>query len=127
MDNSCKTPKWQQLKAQLNNLPPIQFLEMLRQSKNPIIIDVRTTQEFNTGHIANALNIDYLADDFWEQIEKLSTNHDFLVYCRSGRRSIRTCTLMRNGGFDNKRIFNLEGGYERWVVDGFPQAEVSNA
>ncbi len=126
MDNSCKTPKWQQLKAQLNNLHPKQFLELLQNLSNPIVIDVRTAQEFSTGHIANALNIDYLADDFWEQIEKLSTENDFLIYCRTGRRSIRTCTLMRNGGFDNKRIFNLEGGYERWMVDGFPQATVSN-
>jgi len=126
MENSCKTPKWQHLKSQLNNLPPKQFLEQLQQSSSPMIIDVRTAQEFNTGHITNAVNIDYLADGFWEQIEKLSADHDFLIYCRSGRRSIRTCTLMRNGGFDNNRIFNLEGGLERWVVDGFPDLTVSN-
>lgn len=119
MDKSCKTPRWQMLKAQLNNLVPQQFLEILQNTNKPIVIDVRTPQEFLIGHLPNAINIDYLSDDFWERLENLSRDHDYLVYCRSGRRSIRTCTLMRNGGFDNQRIYNLEGGYERWVVDGY--------
>ena len=124
MDNSCKTPRWQMLKAQLNNLVPEQFLKVLQNSNNPIVIDVRTPQEFLTGHIPNAINIDYLSSDFWENIENLPKDGDYLIYCRSGRRSIRTCTLMKNGGFDNEKTYNLEGGYERWVIDGF-DAKVS--
>ena len=119
MDKSCKTPRWQMLKAQLNNLVPQQFLEVLQNSNKPIVIDVRTPQEFLIGHIPNAMNIDYLSDDLWERLEGLPKDSDYLIYCRSGRRSIRTCTLMKNGGFDSQKIYNLEGGYERWVVDGF--------
>ena len=61
------------------------------------------------------MEIDFLSQNFWDQIEELPTHQDIFVYCRSGRRSIRTCTLMRNGGFDNNKIFNLDGGYVLWL------------
>lgn len=114
-DKSCKTSRWRLLKAQLNNLAPEAFLQKIKAVEAAIIIDVRTAEEFETGHIENAINISYMADDFWDQIEMLSPAKHIFVYCRSGRRSIRTCTLMRNGGFDNARIFNLEGGYPAWL------------
>ncbi len=80
-------------------------------------MDVRTPDEFIMGHIDGAVNIDYLSGDFWEQIELLDASKDIFVYCRTERRSIRTCTLMRNGGFDNDKVFNLEGGYSLWLED----------
>lgn len=113
-DKSCKTPRWRLIKSQLNNLSPRAFLEKMQSVDDPIIVDVRTANEFKTGHIEKVINISYLADDFWDRIEKLSPEKYIFVYCRSGRRSIRTCTLMRNGGFDNSRLFNLEGGYPLW-------------
>jgi rhodanese-related sulfurtransferase len=45
-----------------------------------------------------------------DKIEDLEKGKSYLVYCRSGRRSIRVCTWMRNGGFDNQKIFNLDKG-----------------
>jgi len=115
-DKSCKTSRWRLLKSQLNNLSPKVFQQKIKETENPVIIDVRTAEEFATGHIDNSINISYLADDFWDQIEQLSPSRHIFVYCRSGRRSIRTCTLMRNGGFDNSRLFNLEGGYPLWLL-----------
>ena len=116
-DKSCKTQRWRLLKSKLNNLPPIAFLQKMQSVRDAVIIDVRTPEEFATGHIPNATNINYLAEDFWDRIEQIGTTKHIFVYCRSGRRSIRTCTLMRNGGFDNTRIFNLEGGYPLWVEE----------
>ena len=37
------------------------------------------------------------------------------VCCRSGRRSIRVCTWIRNGGFDNDKVFNLDKGFRDWM------------
>ena len=113
-DQSCKTPRWRLLKAKLNNLPPEQFRDAILQHPESILIDVRTPGEYQSGHIPGAINIDYLSPDFWDRIEELDTSNAFFVYCRTGRRSIRTCTLMRNGGFDNKKIFNLDGGFALW-------------
>ncbi len=118
-DQSCKTPRWRLLKAQLNNLLPADFSAQIKAATHPVIIDVRTEKEFANGHIADAIHINYFDEGFWEKIEQLDLpeNHIIFVYCRSGRRSIRACTLMRNGGFDNARIFNLEGGYNLWLEE----------
>lgn len=113
-DKSCKTSRWRLLKAQLNNLPPNLFAKEIAKCTDPIIIDVRTSEEFIHGHIDGAKNISYFSDDFWDNIEKLDPNKSIFVYCRTGRRSIRTCTLMRNGGFDADKVFNLEGGFAAW-------------
>ncbi len=114
-DKSCKTPRWRLLKNQLNNLSATAFLQKINSVENPIVIDVRTPSEFATGHLDMAININYLADDFWDRIEAMNNKEDyFFVYCRSGRRSIRACTLMRNGGFDNSKVFNLDVGFSDW-------------
>lgn len=118
-DNSCKTPRWRLLKAQLNNLSPEQFKTAIKQSSMPIIVDVRTENEYLQQHISNAIHIDYFADNFWDEIEKLDNSRPIFIYCRSGRRSIRACTLMRNGGFSNDKVFNLDGGMIAWVENGF--------
>jgi len=114
-DISCKTPRWQALKSQLINLEPKQFMEKMASNSPTVLIDVRTADEFNLSHIDGAINIDYLHENFWNEIEKLSNEVYIFVYCRTGRRSIRACTLMRNGGFDKDKIFNLDGGYEAFV------------
>ena len=111
-DQSCKTSRWRMFKAQLNNLSIETFLTKYAQNPDAILIDVRTAKEYEMGHIEGAINIDFLAPDFWEKIRKLDTNKSYFVYCRSGRRSIRACTLMKNGGFDNSKLFNMDYGYK---------------
>lgn len=114
-DNSCKTSRWQALKSQLQNLEPIAFIEKFKSCTPSLLIDVRTAGEFNCSHIEGAINIDYLAEHFWNEIEKLPNDVYLFVYCRTGRRSIRACTLMRNGGFNKDKIFNLDGGYQAYI------------
>ncbi len=115
-DKSCKTPRWRLLKSELNNLSQKAFKEKTEQS-DAIIIDVRTSKEFDLSHITDATHIDYFAGNFWEAVEQLDKTKDILVYCRTGRRSIRACTLMKNGGFSVDKVFNLEGGFTEWLVN----------
>lgn len=115
-DKSCKTPRWRLLKGELSNLSQVAFKEKMIAS-DIVIIDVRTSKEFEVSHIKDAIHIDYFAEDFWEEVEQLDKAKDILVYCRTGRRSIRACTLMKNGGFAVDKVFNLEGGFVEWVVN----------
>ena len=46
----------------------------------------------------------------YEDLENLDHTQTYLIYCRSGRRSLRTCVLMQNSGFGN--VFNLEEGLQ---------------
>lgn len=120
-DRSCKTPRWRMLKSHLNNLSSEEFAVASNNLAAAVIIDVRTEKEFRIEHIPNAINLDYLSNSFWEKVEKLDANKNYFIYCRSGRRSIRVCTLMRNGGFKNEKIFNLDRGFVEWK-EQFPNS-----
>lgn len=110
----CKTPRWQLLKTQINNLTPEAFKQKMDNIANVSIIDVRTPEEFAVNPLPNATNINYLGEGFWEKIEQLDTSKVYLIYCRTGRRSLRACMLMKNGGFDSEKVFNLDGGMVAW-------------
>ena len=121
-EKTCKISRWDILKRQLNDLRPEVFFHTITNRNDLVVIDVRTEEEFAAGHLPNAINISYLSYDFWDRIEQLEPDANIYVYCRSGRRSVRTCTLMKNGGF--KHIFNLDGGLNTWhtTLDSVLQA-----
>lgn len=122
-DKSCKTPRWRMLKSQLNNFSAEQFASAVRTMEDAVVVDVRTEKEYQFGHIPNSINMNYLAEDFLEKIEKLEKGKSYFIYCRSGRRSIRVCTWMKNGGFENHKIFNLDKGFGDWL-EHFPKEVV---
>ncbi len=76
------------------------------------VIDVRTPEEFEAGHIEGALNINVKAAEFVDEIQKLSKTDTLLVYCRSGRRSAYAAQVMVSFGF--RKIYDLEGGFLNW-------------
>lgn len=82
-----------------------------------MLIDVRTEEEFNLGHLKDAANIDFYKSDFESNIDGLDKRERYLVYCRSGNRSRQTMFLMRDLGFDE--VYNLQGGIISWNDEGF--------
>lgn len=86
-------------------------IKLVNSSTNLIIIDVRTREEYLAGNIPNAINIDVLSQDFKSKIDMLDKNKEYLIYCRSGNRSIIASSIMSTNGFIN--IYNLENiGYQ---------------
>ena len=81
-----------------------------------VVLDVRTPGEFQSGHLQNAVNIDYEGLNFEGEVNKLDKTKTYAVYCRSGRRSGLATDVMSKDGF--KSIFNLEGGIEAWQTAG---------
>ena len=77
------------------------------------LIDVRTTNEFNRGHIKNAVNINYYDGNFYEQMSKLDKNKELYIYCRSGNRSGRAAAKLKEQGFT--KIYDLQGGILNWT------------
>ena len=69
------------------------------------IIDVRTIDEYNSGHIENSLNIEWQAiDNINEYIAK---DEKIYLYCRSGNRSGKAQNILINMGY--KDVINLGG------------------
>ena len=113
-DNLCEIPRWISIKVQLNNLTFEEFIEANTGEEDVIVLDVRTEAEFNTGYLDRAINLDYLSSTLADEIESLAKNKKYLIYCRTGRRSLRVCALMKNNGF--KDIYNLDGGIKDLVL-----------
>lgn len=88
------------------------------EADNSVLIDVRTPEEFNSGHLVNAINIDIMGGSFPQQINELDKSKNYYVYCRSGGRSASACGAMASWGF--KELNNLGNGIIGW--DG----EISN-
>jgi rhodanese-related sulfurtransferase len=89
------------------------------QESNQIILDVRTAQEFATGHIENAINIDFnQTAKFSEKLSELDKSANYLIYCRSGNRSSQAISLMQKQGFTN--ISHLQGGIIQWQAENLP-------
>lgn len=84
---------------------------------NFTILDVRTPSEFATGHILNALNIDYYSSTFTQQINALNKNNKYLVHCKSGSRSPKAIDTMKMLGFIES--YNMIGGINAWKAAGF--------
>ncbi|WP_243652284.1 rhodanese-like domain-containing protein [Mariniflexile fucanivorans] len=76
------------------------------------LIDVRTANEFKSGHIKSATNIDYYSSNFSNQMSKLNKEKPVYIYCRSGNRSIKAANLLAKLGFTE--IYDLEGGFLNW-------------
>jgi phage shock protein E len=93
---------------------------LLKESGNPdfVVLDVRTPGEFSDGHIRSAINVDVQSSSFRAEIGKMSPNKTYLVYCRSGNRSLQAVVIMRELGFGH--IYHLTKGITEWSSENLP-------
>lgn len=92
------------------------YAEKLNITNNPQLIDVRTPEEYASGKINNAKNINWNANDFATQAEKLDKSKPVFVYCKVGGRSAQAANKLSEMGF--KEIYNLDGGIMKWNAAG---------
>ena len=106
--------------CELSNSPEINiisesdFVEI--QDSDYTLIDVRTQDEFDLGHIDGAINLDFYSETFQNDILSLPKNENIVLYCRTNNRSSKTANILKENGF--KEISVLEGGITEWVKNG---------
>ena len=99
-------------------LEPKVFIEMANSDTTAVILDVRRPDEFANGHLAEAVNLDWLNEDvFAKGMSRLDKSRTYYIYCRSGRRSNAAAVKMQAEGF---KVFDMKGGYLKWAEQGFP-------
>lgn len=99
-------------------LTPQEFIAAAEADSAAVILDVRQPDEFAAGHLAKAVNLDWLNPSaFSEGMAKLDKDHTYYIYCRSGRRSNAAASKMKREGF---RVFDMKGGYLQWTSEGRP-------
>ncbi|HVZ25793.1 MAG TPA: rhodanese-like domain-containing protein [Sediminibacterium sp.] len=95
--------------------------EQAMQQGHPQLLDVRTAGEFQTGHLANALQADWLnQSQFADRVQYLDKQKPVLVYCASGVRSAAAAKWLQQKGFTD--VKSLAGGLTAWKLQGKPIA-----
>lgn len=94
------------------NINATKFEELMKNLENVVVLDVRSQAELEEGSIEGHLMINYNSPDFFGEMEELDKEKTYLVYCRSGNRSMRACMDMSDEGFE--KLYNLEGGIQAW-------------
>ena len=91
-------------------------IQMMKESDNYLIVDVRTSQEFDSGHIENAINIDNnLIQKANQPLAQLpDTDQTIFIYCRSGNRSSQAAKKLESLGYTSIIDF---GGIQNWDGD----------
>ena len=108
-----------------NNLvSAIKFSEIISNDKSVIIIDVRTPDEFNKGHLKNSLNVNWFDENFDENLNIFSKDLPVMVYCLSGGRSSKANERIKSLGFKN--VYELDGGILEWRKNKLPEATLNN-
>ena len=76
-------------------------------------LDVRSIDEYASGHIANAINIDVMKDDFKTKATSLlPKDKTIALYCRSGRRSKKAAGILVENGY---KVVELNSGISGWI------------
>ena len=99
---------------EINIISESDFVEI--QDSDYTLIDVRTQDEFDLGHIDSAINLDFYSETFQNDILSLPKDETIVLYCRTNNRSSKTANILKENGF--KEISVLEGGITEWVKNG---------
>ncbi len=99
------------------------FFESRINTQHPQLLDVRTATEYQSGHLKNSLQADWLnKEQFADRIKYLDKTKPLLVYCASGMRSGAAAKWLLDNGFSD--VQNLKGGLISWKLEGRPMEAV---
>lgn len=90
---------------------------LLHADTSIVVLDVRTPQEYNAGHIPNALNKNVIDANFVKNIQPLDKSKTYLLHCRTQNRSRKALAFMQQQGF--KHLYLMTGGFKAWQQEGF--------
>lgn len=82
-----------------------------------LLVDVRTPQEFASGHIPGSVNIDWTGKNYEAEFAKLDRERPLLLYCAVGGRSDQAREYLEQKGYVVK---DLDGGIQAWKEAGMP-------
>ena len=105
---ACATGKANTQEAVYMNITAQEAKQIMDREEGYIILDVRTQEEYDQGHIPGAIVIPNTDIEARAEAELTDKNQLILVYCRSGRRSQTAAKRLIDNGF---RVIDMQGGY----------------
>jgi rhodanese-related sulfurtransferase len=87
----------------------------------PVVLDVRSPDEFAAGHVPGAINIPH--DQLAARLDELpaAAGEEVVVHCQRGGRASKAEAVLRDAGYENVR--DLDGHWEAWEAAGLPVAQ----
>ncbi len=98
------------------DISPQEFQKLI--GENSIVLDVRTADEYNAGHLEGAVNIDFFSTNFMDEVLKLDKSKILLIHCASGGRSSKAMSQLSGKGFNY--LYNMLGGFGAWKQSNLP-------
>ena len=101
--------------SEIISIAPAEVYDIIINDEDYIILDVRTQDEYNEGHLDKALLIP--VDDLEKVLDSLPRSKPIVVYCQGGVRSRKAAEILVNNGFS--QVYDM-GGILGWEEEGFP-------
>jgi thioredoxin len=105
-----------QTSKKYESILPAVFAEKINTIQDPLILDVRTPEEFSGQHLDNAVNINWNSNDFVSKLNTYDRKKPVFVYCMTGGRSRQAAQKLNELGFAN--VYELQGGIMKWNAAG---------
>ncbi len=85
------------------------------------IVDVRNDGEYEAQHVKGAIhyNLAYI----WDNLDKLDKNEKYYVHCAAGYRSMMAITILKNHGFKDDNLINIDGGWDEIINTDIPTTD----
>lgn len=111
------THAWVSAGYTTEHIPQLSPAEVYEKIQDPmtVLLDVRSADEFKTGHIPGAVNI--MAMDLRTRAQELEPARPTIAMCGTGHRSSLACSLLKQQGFTD--IYNASGGITGYIAAGF--------
>ncbi|MEO0539470.1 MAG: rhodanese-like domain-containing protein [Cyanobacteria bacterium P01_A01_bin.105] len=94
----------------------VELAEQIELGTAPLVVDVRSVEEYATGHVPGAINIPFREID--QYLDELRTHASLVVYCERGVRANIAETTLADAGFD--QVLHLEGDMSGWRAANLP-------
>ena len=109
--------------AQVPAIKPAEFASAIK-AQNIQVLDVRTADEFKSGHLEHALQANWLnKSEFSDRTQHLDKNKTVYIYCLSGGRSAAAGAALAAQGY---KVINMEGGINGWKNASLPLEGAAN-
>lgn len=104
---------WTNLFGSVPTITVVELQNKMGEKPGPFLLDVRTTEEYRSGHIAGATSVPLQKLD--ERLDKLTKNREIYCICRTGSRSKTAARKLQEAGYT---AVNVKGGMTAWQKEG---------
>jgi phage shock protein E len=99
--------------GEVAEISPDELLARAGKPDAPLVLDVRTAEEFASGHVPGAIHVPF--DEVPARLGELGPPREVVVYCESGRRAAKAAEALDAAGFE---VRHLTGDMREWRARG---------